>query len=84
MSHKIVISSEVDTTGLRCPIPLLRAKQALKGIRVGEYIKVIATDPSAKDDFDAMLRHLPHHLVEYFSAGEGSHRIDTFIIRKGE
>ena len=77
------ISETIDTCGTRCPIPLLRAKQALKSLATGDYLKVLASDPSAKPDFDAMLAHLPHELVSYI-AQEGSKRVDTFIIRKGE
>ena len=84
MTQEFAISEVVDTSGTRCPIPLLRAKQALKGLQVGQYLKVLATDPSAKPDFDAMLRHLPHDLVEYLSEGQGDSRLDTFIICKGE
>ena len=77
------ITQYLDTCGTRCPIPLLRAKQALKLMKAGEYLEVTSTDPSAKPDFDAMLRHLPHELVSY-SIIEKPKRIDTFIIRKGE
>jgi len=76
------IKQSIDTSGTRCPIPLLRAKQALKLLNVGDYLKVLATDPSAKPDFDAMLRHLPHELVSYSTCGE-PRRLDTFIIKKG-
>ena len=81
MDIKIALS--IDTCGTRCPIPLLRAKQALKTLAIGEYLEVLASDPSAKPDFDAMLRHLPHQLVSYTTRISQS-RIDTFIIRKGE
>lgn len=77
----------LDTCGTRCPLPLLRAKQALKSIQAGEVLCVLATDPAAKPDFEAMLRHLPHTLLDYQRAdglaGEYP-RVDTFYIRKGE
>lgn len=77
----------VDTRGTRCPMPLLKAKQALKAIQVGELVKVLATDPAARADFDAMLRHLPHTLLrvdsELDETGEFN-QVDIFIIRKGE
>lgn len=76
------ITQSIDTTGLRCPIPLLRAKQALKAMTTGDVLEVLATDPSAKGDFDAMLKHLPHELVNY-SQGSESPRVDRFLIRKG-
>lgn len=77
------VSKSINTCGTRCPIPLLRAKQALKMLAVGDHLEVLASDPSAKPDFDAMLRHLPHELVSY-STQKSPKRIDTFIIRKGE
>jgi len=87
MNSEFEIHQSIDTCGTRCPIPLLRAKQALKLVSVGEYLQVLSTDPSAKPDFDAMLKHLPHELVDYQTTKhiEGEYpRIDMFIIRKGE
>lgn len=77
------IAETIDTSGTRCPIPLLRAKQALKALQVGELLCVVATDPAAKPDFDAMLSHLPHELIDYSSQNGECGRLDTFIIRKG-
>lgn len=82
MPDKYPIHTSVDASGTRCPIPLLRAKQALKCMDIGDYVQLTATDPSAKADFDAMLKHLPHELVFYLK-GDTSPRVDTFIIRKG-
>ena len=85
MTEKTIfeISKTIDTSGTRCPIPRLRAKQALKLMNVGECLEVLATDPSAKPDFDAMLSHLSHEMVSYHSETSPK-RVDTFIIRKGE
>ncbi len=83
MTDEYPVALVVDASGTRCPVPLLRAKQGLKSINVGEYLQVLATDPSAKGDFDAMLSHLPHELIEY-QHGVGEPRVDLFIIRKGE
>jgi tRNA 2-thiouridine synthesizing protein A len=77
------ISRTIDTCGTRCPIPLLRAKQALKILNAGDCLEVLASDPSAKADFDAMLRFLPHELISY-TTQMSPNRIDKFIIRKGE
>ena len=79
----VEIKQTIDTCGTRCPIPLLRAKQALKSLVAGECLMVLASDPSAKADFEAMLRHLPHEMVSYVTQ-QSPQRIDTFIIRKGE
>jgi len=82
MTDKFTIVDSIDTCGTRCPIPLLRAKQALKALQAGDHLEVLATDPSAKPDFDAMLKHLPHELIDY-SSSDSEPRIDRFIIRKG-
>lgn len=75
-----VTACHVDARNTRCPIPLLRAKQALKTMQPGDYLEVWATDPTAKGDFDAMLTHLPHTLVAYQKGDD----FETFIIRKGD
>mgnify|MGYP000179795860 CR=1 FL=1 len=82
MSEQFEITHSIDTSGTRCPVPLLRAKQALKTLEKGDYLEVFATDPSAKPDFDAMLKHLAHELVSY-STHSDSKRLDRFVIRKG-
>jgi tRNA 2-thiouridine synthesizing protein A len=82
MSELFEITQSIDTSGTRCPIPLLRAKQALKALNAGECLEVFATDPSAKPDFDAMLKHLPHELVSYSTQNDPK-RLDRFVIRKG-
>ena len=79
----IKIHHKIDTCGTRCPIPLLRAKQALKSLQSGEVLEVLASDPAAKGDFDAMLRYLPHELLDYKSRQHDGSRCDHFIIRKG-
>ncbi len=83
MLGKISVTHTVDTSGTRCPIPLLRAKQALKALNIGEVLEVLATDPSAKSDFDAMLKHLPHEMLEY-KVLSVQPRLDRFLICKGE
>jgi len=84
MQNQLTIQKTIDTSGTRCPIPLLRAKIALKELKAGDLLKVIATDPSTKSDFDAMLSFLPHELLGY-QEGELKQgiRTDVFIIRKG-
>ncbi len=41
----------VDVSGKRCPVPLMRAKHALKPLQAGAKVRVIATDPTTVDDF---------------------------------
>lgn len=76
----IKISLSIDTKGTRCPIPILRTKQGLKKVQEGEFIEVLATDPSTKKDMEAMLSHVPHRLVSYDVLSEGG--IFVFVIQK--
>ena len=43
----------LDARGLQCPLPVLRARKALKAVPIGERLTVEATDPSAPKDFAA-------------------------------
>jgi TusA-related sulfurtransferase len=75
----IEIETTLDTSGLRCPIPILHTKRALAKMQVGELLRVITTDLSAPKDFDAMLQHTPHSLL---GSVEQDARFEI-LIRKG-
>ena len=55
---------ELDTRGLNCPLPILKAKKALAEMNSGEMLKVIATDPGSMRDFQAFARQTGNELVE--------------------
>jgi tRNA 2-thiouridine synthesizing protein A len=54
----------VDAKGLNCPLPILRAKKALKEVAVGGTLEVLATDPGAVKDFEAFCRVTGNELLE--------------------
>lgn len=54
----------LDTSGLTCPIPILKAKKALSGLPPGGVLEVVATDPAAPKDFEAFCRASGHELIE--------------------
>ena len=54
---------ELDLTGLKCPLPMLRAKKALATLEAGRILSVRATDPGAPDDFAAFCRQTGHQLL---------------------
>ncbi|MBU6257413.1 MAG: sulfurtransferase TusA family protein [Burkholderiales bacterium] len=62
-------SKEIDTRGLNCPLPILKAKKALADMSSGQLLKVVATDPGSMRDFQAFARQTGHELVEQISAG---------------
>lgn len=60
----IAIDAELDACGLSCPLPILKAKKALAGLHGGQTLRVIATDPGAVRDFQALSQQLGHQLLE--------------------
>ncbi len=58
------MTTVLDTKGLNCPLPVLKAKRALKDIAAGGMLTVLATDPSAVQDFEAFCRATGDELVE--------------------
>lgn len=57
-------SQVLDAKGLNCPLPILKAKKALKDVPVGATLEVLATDPGSVADFDAFCRATGNELVE--------------------
>ena len=47
------VARELDTRGLRCPLPLLKAKQALRDMTTGQVLRVLATDAGSVRDFQS-------------------------------
>ena len=60
----IKFNLEVDASGLMCPLPLLRLKQAITQIASGEIVKVIATDPAAHLDIGVYSNQCGHLIIE--------------------
>ena len=63
-------NKEIDTRGLNCPLPILRAKKALAELESGQVLKVVATDPSSMRDFQAFARQTGNELVEQSAAND--------------
>jgi TusA-related sulfurtransferase len=64
------IAKEIDTRGLNCPLPILRAKKALTDLQSGQLLKVVATDPGSVRDFQAFARQTGNELVDQSEQGE--------------
>lgn len=67
----------LDVKGLNCPLPILRAKKALKDMAAGATLEVISTDPGSVKDFEAFCRTTGNELVE--AKDDGS--LFTFVIK---
>ncbi len=60
---------EIDTRGLNCPLPILKAKKALSEMATGETLKVVSTDPGSVRDFKAFARQTGNELLDQLTLG---------------
>jgi tRNA 2-thiouridine synthesizing protein A len=68
----------LDAKGLNCPLPILKAKKALKEVPDGGTLEILATDPGSVADFEAFCRTTGNELLEHSEEG-GVYR---FILKK--
>jgi len=68
----------LDAKGLNCPLPILKAKKALKDVPPGGTLEILATDPGSVADFQAFCRTTGNELLEHGEEG-GVYR---FILKK--
>ena len=58
------VDSELDCSGMLCPLPVVKTSQAIKTIEVGQVLKMISTDPGAPPDMEAWSRQTGHEILE--------------------
>jgi tRNA 2-thiouridine synthesizing protein A len=63
------ISKELDTRGLSCPLPILKAKKALGELTSGQLLKIVATDAGSVRDFQAFAKQTGNELIEQQNIG---------------
>lgn len=71
-------TTALDLAGLKCPLPALKTRKALKGLAAGQRLMVICTDPLAAIDIPNLVRETGD-VLETVEAADGHRR---FIIRK--
>jgi tRNA 2-thiouridine synthesizing protein A len=64
------IDKEIDTRGLNCPLPILKAKKALTYMQSGQLLKVVSTDSGSLRDFQAFAKQTGNELVEQQTVGD--------------
>jgi len=72
------VTKTLDTSGLSCPLPIVKTKKALKDIEVGDILEMISTDAGSIPDMEAWARQTGHELLE--SNDEGN--TFRFFIKK--
>lgn len=70
MTDSFAFDAEVDARGLACPLPILRTKKSLAQLQSGQVVKVITTDPHAKDDFQAFTDQTGNTLLAQVEQGD--------------
>ncbi len=65
-----VAHTEIDASGLKCPLPILRAKKALAQMESGQVLKVVTTDNHAERDFQAFCKQTGNSLLMQIAQGE--------------
>ncbi len=70
----------LDLKGLKCPLPALKTRKALKSVAVGGTLQVLCTDPMAAIDIPNLIRETGDQLVSQ-AANDG---VMVFVIRKAE
>jgi tRNA 2-thiouridine synthesizing protein A len=75
----VQVAAEVDARGLLCPLPLLKAKQALRNMAEAELLRVLATDAGSVRDFNAYVR-LGGHEMNGFAERDG---VYCYVLKKG-
>ena len=64
------IDKEIDTRGLNCPLPILKAKKALTELQSGQLLRVVSTDGGSLRDFQAFAKQTGNELVEQQTVGD--------------
>ena len=61
---------EIDTRGLNCPLPILKAKKALAEMFTGQTLKVVSTDAGSVRDFQAFAKQTGNELIDQQTVNE--------------
>lgn len=71
-------ATKLDVSGLACPLPVLKANKALRGLAPGALLEVRATDPAALKDFPAFAEETGHALLSVTPEGNAH----LFLLKK--
>jgi TusA-related sulfurtransferase len=64
------IDKELDTSGLNCPLPILKAKKALAEMTSGQVLRITATDAGSVRDFVTFAKQTGHALLDQQTVGQ--------------
>jgi len=55
---------ELDVVGLNCPLPIIKARSMLKRMKIGQVLRILASDPGAVKDFESFAKQVGHELLK--------------------
>ena len=74
---------ELDVKGAKCPLPIVKARQELNQLQVGQVLKVLATDPGSVNDFKGWVKAAKNvELVGQEQTQEGGQTVYVHLIRR--
>lgn len=73
-----MVDRTLDARGLRCPLPILKAKKAILDVAVGGTLEVLTTDPGSREDFHVFAETTGHALVSEREDGG----VFAFVLRR--
>lgn len=72
------ITETLDTKGMNCPLPILKAKKALRDLKAGDILKIDSTDPGSVADFTAFCNTTGNILL----SSDNKDDVYTYLIKK--
>ena len=82
-TNAVPADRELDVKGAKCPMPIVKARQELNQLQVGQVLKVLATDPGSVNDFKGWAKTAKNiELVGQEQAQEGGQTIYAHLIRR--
>ena len=69
---------QIDCTGLFCPMPIVKTREAMTQMAVGEVLAMLSDDPASEPDMRSWARNTGHDLLDVSRSGA----VYTFVVRK--
>ena len=80
MPESVKIDHSLDCKGLLCPLPIIRTKQAIDKMTIGQVLEMVSTDAGSIPDMEAWSRRTGHALLEARRDGD----LYRFLVRKAK
>ena len=74
----LVTDRKLDCVGLFCPMPILKTRDVLKGMDVGQTLEMLSDDPASEADMKSWTARTGHELI----TTEKNGAVYRFIVRK--